>query len=273
MAYSGRHMFGLGTVHATFTVRCGELRVADPPNASTVAVTVDATSFHSNSAKRDKDVRGRGRGLLDVDTYPDITFVSDALRQDGDRWLVAGRVTAHGSTVPVEVVVRDVHPEGEVHWVCAPVSVSRDGGLSPTGASVSRAPARCPVADTVLSMATSHHGQGPSCYMGTAGRTRGACAGSTTARCPGRPRTCTTLSRSATANRRHQGGRTTPRPAMRVTCCRLHAESALRRHLTARWTTARAPGAPARLRVVGQRRTGHVRGGPAQGAFTAVEGP
>ena len=38
---------------------------------------------------------------------------SDALRQDGDRWLVAGRVTAHGSTVPVEVVVRNVHPEDD----------------------------------------------------------------------------------------------------------------------------------------------------------------
>lgn len=111
VSYSGRHMFGLGTVHATFTVKSGELRVADPASTSTVAVAIDAASFHSNSAKRDKDVKGKG--LLDVETYPDITFVSDGVREDGDRWLVAGRVTAHGNTVPVEVVVDDVHPEGD----------------------------------------------------------------------------------------------------------------------------------------------------------------
>lgn len=109
VSYSGRHMFGLGAVHATFSVRSGELRVTDPAGTSSVAVAIDAASFHSNSAKRDKDVTGRS--LLDVETYPDITFVSDGLREDGDRWIVSGRVTAHGNTVPVEVVVDDVHPE------------------------------------------------------------------------------------------------------------------------------------------------------------------
>ena len=111
VSYSGRHMFGLGTVHATFTVRSGELRIADLPASSTVAVTIDAASFHSSSARRDKDVTGSG--LLDVATYPDITFVSDGLREAGARWLVLGRVTAHGSTVPVELVLEDVHPEGD----------------------------------------------------------------------------------------------------------------------------------------------------------------
>ena len=30
VSYSGRHMFGLGTVHATFTVRFGELGLPIP---------------------------------------------------------------------------------------------------------------------------------------------------------------------------------------------------------------------------------------------------
>ena len=111
VSYSGRHMFGLGTVHATFTIRSGEMRVTDPASTSTVAVAIDAASFHSNSAKRDKDVTGRS--LLDVKTFPDITFMSDGCREDGDRWLVSGCVTAHGNTVPVDVVVDDVHPEGD----------------------------------------------------------------------------------------------------------------------------------------------------------------
>jgi polyisoprenoid-binding protein YceI len=111
VSYSGRHMFGLGTVHATFSIRSGELQVADPPTASTVAVAVDASSFRSSNAKRDRDVLGSS--LLDAERYPDITFVSDGLREEGDRWLVTGRVTAHGTTVPVQLVVEDVHPEGD----------------------------------------------------------------------------------------------------------------------------------------------------------------
>ena len=109
VSYSGRHLFGLGTVHATFAVTSGELQVTDPPTGSSVTVAVDAASFHSSSAKRDKDVTGRS--LLDAQAFPDITFVSDTVRQDGGRWLVAGSVTAHGSTVPVELVLHDVHLE------------------------------------------------------------------------------------------------------------------------------------------------------------------
>jgi polyisoprenoid-binding protein YceI len=108
--YSGKHMFGLGTVHATFTVREGELRVGEPLTTSGVTVTVDAATFSSNSARRDKDVRSAG--LLDVNRYPDITFASDSLQKTENRWLVVGTVTAHGRTVPVNVVIDRVAPEG-----------------------------------------------------------------------------------------------------------------------------------------------------------------
>jgi polyisoprenoid-binding protein YceI len=116
--YRGRHMLGLGVVHATFRT-AGEIRVADPLTSSTVTVAVDPASFSSNSAKRDADVRG-GR-LLDVERYPEITFVSDGLRQDGERWLLVGEATAHDTSVPVEVVVdrvavdrQDVRAHGKV---------------------------------------------------------------------------------------------------------------------------------------------------------------
>jgi polyisoprenoid-binding protein YceI len=106
-------MFGLGAVHATFAISSGKLQVADPLTGSSVVVTVDAGSFRSNSAKRDKDVRSAS--LLDVAAHPDITFCSEALRRDGDRWRVTGIVTAHGKAVPVEVVVDQVaHQTGGV---------------------------------------------------------------------------------------------------------------------------------------------------------------
>jgi polyisoprenoid-binding protein YceI len=107
--YSGKHMFGAGTVRASFTIRDGELRVADRLSASSAAVTVDAASFTSNKSRRDKDVRAAG--LLDVDRFPDITFASDGLRETGDGWVVTGTVTAHGHTVPVDVLVDRVAPE------------------------------------------------------------------------------------------------------------------------------------------------------------------
>jgi polyisoprenoid-binding protein YceI len=109
VSYTGRHMFGLGVVRAAFTIRSGDLRIADPLTASSVAVTVDAGSFTSNSAKRDRDVRSAS--LLDVAAHPDITFVSQELRPDSDGWRLTGRVTAHGNVVSVEVLIDRMTPE------------------------------------------------------------------------------------------------------------------------------------------------------------------
>jgi polyisoprenoid-binding protein YceI len=108
--YSGRHMFGLGVVHAAFSIVSGKLTVTDPPTSSRVEVHLNASSFTSNNAKRDKDVRSAP--LLDVATYPDITFESDGLRQQGDQWHLSGTVTAHGSTVPVEIMIEQLTVEG-----------------------------------------------------------------------------------------------------------------------------------------------------------------
>ena len=81
------------------------------PSRESQLVTVDAASFKSNSARRDKDVKAAS--LLDVATYPTITFVSDGLRDEVDRWIVAGKVTAHGSTAPVDVALDRVTPDGD----------------------------------------------------------------------------------------------------------------------------------------------------------------
>lgn len=109
--YTGKHMFGLGTVHATFAIQGGELRIGDPLATSSATVTLDAASFSSNNARRDTHVRSTG--LLDVDGHPHITFVSESLREDGDILLVTGTVNAHGESVPVDVRIDRVTPEGE----------------------------------------------------------------------------------------------------------------------------------------------------------------
>ena len=111
VTYSGRHMFGLGAVKATFTIASSELLVADPVAASTVVVSVDAGSFRSDKSRRDDHVRSAS--LLDAATYPNITFTSDGLREQGAGWLLDGALTAHGQTVPVQVVIDRATNEGD----------------------------------------------------------------------------------------------------------------------------------------------------------------
>lgn len=108
--YTGKHMFGMGTVHATFTIHGGELCVREPLATSSATVTVDAASFSSANSRRDKDVRSSG--LLDVATYPDIIFASDSLQQSGDTLLITGTVTAHGHTVGADVHIDSITDEG-----------------------------------------------------------------------------------------------------------------------------------------------------------------
>jgi len=108
--YSGKHMFGTGTVHATFAVREGEVVLDDTHTLSDATVVVDAASFASNSAKRDKDVRSAG--LLDVERYPDIVFTAGSMEKRDQGWLVPGAVSAHGQTVPIDLHIDQLTAEG-----------------------------------------------------------------------------------------------------------------------------------------------------------------
>jgi polyisoprenoid-binding protein YceI len=103
ISYSGRHMFGLGRVAATFTVRSGQLQVADGLAGSTADITIDAASFTSNSEKRDRDVTSAT--FLDVDTYPTIRFESQGMYRQAGSWVLPGNVNAHGISVPVHVLI------------------------------------------------------------------------------------------------------------------------------------------------------------------------
>lgn len=58
----------------------------------------------------DSDVRSPT--YLDTTTYPDITFTCHQLRQQADKWVAAGTVTAHGATAPVDVTLIDLTQEG-----------------------------------------------------------------------------------------------------------------------------------------------------------------
>ena len=96
-------MFGLGGVQATFDVTAGAIEVAEPATESLAQLSVDPATFTSDKSRRDTHVKSKA--LLDVERYPEISFSSTAVRADGDQWRVAGDVTVHGSTRPVEITV------------------------------------------------------------------------------------------------------------------------------------------------------------------------
>jgi len=110
VSYSGRHMSGLGTVHATFAVTSGEVQVRDPLAESTVVVSIDPASFSSGNARRDRDVVAAS--LLDCATHPQISFASRGLQEEAGHWVLSGTVTAHGEAVPVDVVIDRMTPQG-----------------------------------------------------------------------------------------------------------------------------------------------------------------
>jgi polyisoprenoid-binding protein YceI len=55
----------------------------------------------------------KSKGLLDVATYPTISFTSVEVRDQGGNWVVSGVVTAHGTTAPVEVIIDGIDSDDD----------------------------------------------------------------------------------------------------------------------------------------------------------------
>ncbi len=70
------------------------------PSRSTVSITIEVASIDTRNAQRDGHLRTND--FLDVEKYPQITFVSTALEHDGgDDFRVTGELSIHGVTKSV----------------------------------------------------------------------------------------------------------------------------------------------------------------------------
>jgi polyisoprenoid-binding protein YceI len=77
------------------------------PEAASVSVTIDTASIDSNHAERDRHLRDED--FLDVDRYPQATFVSTAYRDLGeDKGELHGDLTLHGVTRPLVIDVTHI---------------------------------------------------------------------------------------------------------------------------------------------------------------------
>lgn len=87
---------------------------ANAPEASRISVNIDPASVDSDHAERDKHLRSGD--FLDVDAYPEASFVSTDIKAlDNGRLAVTGDLTLHGVTKEV-VIDAAVVGEGDDPW-------------------------------------------------------------------------------------------------------------------------------------------------------------
>ncbi|MGE0305681.1 MAG: YceI family protein [Acidimicrobiia bacterium] len=75
---------------------------ADNPAAAHLVLTIQAASIDTRNADRDGHLRSND--FFDMETYPEITFVStDVEQSDDDEYRVTGDLTIKGVTKPVTI--------------------------------------------------------------------------------------------------------------------------------------------------------------------------
>ena len=87
---------------------------AKKPNESKISVTVETNSVNSNHAERDKHLRSDD--FLDVEKYPQATFVSETFTLNSDdTGSMTGKLNLHGVEKTIEVAIVKVG-EGVDPW-------------------------------------------------------------------------------------------------------------------------------------------------------------
>jgi polyisoprenoid-binding protein YceI len=97
-----RHMV-VSKVRGRFDRFSGTIVTNEDLALSSVNVTIDASSVNTNDSNRDNHVRSGD--FLDVESFPDITFLSTAVRNDRGSYFVDGELTIRGVARPVTLDV------------------------------------------------------------------------------------------------------------------------------------------------------------------------
>jgi polyisoprenoid-binding protein YceI len=101
LGFSTRHAM-VTTVRGSFKEFSGEAVVnTEQPADSSVSVTIKADSIDTGVADRDGHLRSAD--FFDVETYPEISFVSTDVERNGDDWTITGDLTIKGVTKPVTI--------------------------------------------------------------------------------------------------------------------------------------------------------------------------
>ncbi len=98
VGFSVRHMM-VSKVRGRFEKVEGTFVTGAEPSQSSVTATIDASSITTSQTDRDNHIRSGD--FLEVEKYPNLTFQSTGVRQDGGEYLLDGNLTIKGVTRPV----------------------------------------------------------------------------------------------------------------------------------------------------------------------------
>ena len=101
LGFSARHAM-VAKVRGNFGEFAGSFTIdGDNLAASSAELTIQAASIDTKNA--DRDAHLKSPDFLDVENFPVVSFVSTAVKVDGDDVTVTGDLTIHGVTKSVEV--------------------------------------------------------------------------------------------------------------------------------------------------------------------------
>lgn len=98
VGFSVRHL-AISKVKGKFEQFAGTFVTAENPLESKVEATVEVASINTNQADRDGHLRTND--FFAVEEFPQFTFQSTGIRQEGRNFLVDGDLTLRGVTKPV----------------------------------------------------------------------------------------------------------------------------------------------------------------------------
>jgi|SRR5689334_3533416 len=99
IGFTVRHL--MTKVRGTFQEFSGEIVVKDSLEDSTANVSIELASVHTRNEQRDGHLRSGD--FFDAENSPKMTFVSTALKAEGDDYILAGDLTIKDVTKPVEL--------------------------------------------------------------------------------------------------------------------------------------------------------------------------
>ncbi|MCL1588655.1 MAG: YceI family protein [Actinomycetia bacterium] len=98
--FVGRHLM-VTKVRGGFGAVTGTIDVSEDPRESSVAIVIETVSVSTGDDDRDGHIKSGD--FFDVETYPEMRFVSTAVEPSGSSWKLTGDLTIKDATKPVAI--------------------------------------------------------------------------------------------------------------------------------------------------------------------------
>jgi polyisoprenoid-binding protein YceI len=110
VGFTARHMM-VSKVRGRFRTFSGQIVTGASPLDSSVTAEIDLSSIDTGNEQRDGHIRSAD--FFEVETYPTMTYQSTGVREDGDVYILDGKLTLKGVTrdVPLALEINGFGPD------------------------------------------------------------------------------------------------------------------------------------------------------------------